>query len=141
MNKRYKVILLISIFVLIFSSVSIQAAEYNLEELIRTGMYNNIEIKQLKNELETIKRNMKLTKARSDWQANLSLNKELIEDDSITVTRSNNEQVNLSLNKNFAQDRVTVSPNAYYNFDGSEVIYGLNMNIDLYPNLPSESFN
>lgn len=138
--KNFKIVLIISIFVLLFSSLTIQAAEYNLKELIKTGLNNNIEIQKLENELETLQRNMKLTKARSDWQANLSLNKELIEDDSITVTRSNNEQVNLSLNKNFAQDRVTVSPNAYYNFDGSEVIYGLNMNIDLYPNLPSESF-
>src|SRR6056297_375537 len=139
MNKRYKVILLISIFVLIFSSVSIQAAEYNLEELIRTGMNNNIEIKQLKNELETIKRNMKLTKARSDWQANMSLNKQLIEDDAVSITRDNSEQVNLSINKKFVQNRVTLSPQASYDFDGSEVIYAINMDVDLYPNVPSES--
>jgi len=139
MNKRYKVILLISIFVLIFSSVSIQAAEYNLEELIRTGMYNNIEIKQLKNELETIQRNMKLTKARSDWQANMSLNKQLIEDDAVSITRDNSEQVNLSINKKFVQNRVTLSPQASYDFDGSEVIYAINMDVDLYPNVPSES--
>ena len=137
--KNYKIVLIISIFVLLFSSISIQAAEYNLKELIKTGLNNNIEIQKLENELETLQRNMKLTKARSDWQANLSLNKELIEDDSITVTKSSDEQVNLSLNKNFAQDRVTVSPNAYYDFDGSEVIYGLNMNVDLFPNVPSES--
>ncbi|HKL13502.1 MAG TPA: TolC family protein [Halanaerobiales bacterium] len=139
MNKRYKVILLISIFVLIFSSVSIQAAEYNLEELIRTGMNNNIEIKQLKNELETIQRNMKLTKARSDWQANMSLNKQLIEDDAVSITRDNSEQVNLSINKKFVQNRVTLSPQASYDFDGSEVIYAINMDVDLYPNVPSES--
>ena len=139
MNKRYKVILLISIFVLVFSSVSIQAAEYDLKELIRTGINNNIEIKQLKNELETIQRNMKLTKARSDWQANMSLNKQLIEGDAVSITRDNSEQVNLSINKKFAQNRVTLSPQTSYDFDGSEVIYAINMDVDLYPNVPSES--
>ena len=138
-TKNYKLILILSIFILLFSSVTIQAAEYSLEELIQTGFEKNIEIQQLKNELTTIQRNIKLNRARSDWQANLSLDKELIEDDSTVVNRNGNEEVSVSLNKNFAKDKFTVSPNAYYDFDGSEVIYGVNMNLDLYPGVPSES--
>lgn len=123
----------------LLSSTTLQAAENDLAELIKTGFDNNIEIEKLRNEMETIQRNLKLTKARGDWQADMNIDKQLIEDEAIALRRENSEQISVSINKNFAKDKVNVNPTASYNFDGSDVIYGVNMNIDLYPNLPSES--
>lgn len=123
----------------LLSSTTLQAAENDLAELIKTGFDNNIEIEKLRNEMETIQRNLKLTKARGDWQADMNIDKQLIEDEAIALRRENSEQISVSINKNFAEDKVNVNPTASYNFDGSDVIYGVNMNIDLYPNLPSES--
>lgn len=137
-NKRYRLIILSTIFLLAFTSITISAEEYDLEKLLLNGLKNNIEIKQLENEIKTINRNIQLAKARSGWQANMNINKELIEEDSIVISQGE-DQLNLSANRKLADDKVTLNPSATYDFDGSEVIYGVNMSIDLYPDIPSES--
>ena len=136
--KRYRLIILSTIVILVFTSITISAEEYDLEKLLLNGLKNNIEIKQLENEIKTINRNIQLTKARSGWQANMNINKELIEEDSIVISQGE-DQLNLSANRKLADDKVTLNPSATYDFDGSEVIYGVNMSIALYPDIPSES--
>lgn len=137
-NNKYIIIVYITLLTLIFSTVSLQAAEYNLEQLITKGLNNNLEIKQLKNDIETIKRDIKLSKSRSDWQADMNLNKVLIEEDAVSVN-SSNDQINISLNKKISEDNINVNPTVSYDFDGSEIIYGMNINMNVYPDLPSEN--
>lgn len=134
------IILSITILTLIFSATSIQAAEYNLKGLIKEGLNNNLDIKQLANDIETIKRDIELSKSRSDWQADLNLNKVLIEEDAIEVGKDN-DKINISINKKTSEDNISLNPTASYDFDGSEVIYGLNIKMNVYPDLPSENIN
>jgi len=68
----------------------------------------------------------------------MNINKELIEEDSIVISQGE-DQLNLSANRKLADDKVTLNPSATYDFDGSEVIYGVNMSIALYPDIPSET--
>ena len=138
MKNKYIVILLVTLVTLMTLSTGVQAAEYSLEELITKGLKNNLEIRQLENDIETTKRNIKLNKSRSDWQADLNLNKVLVEEDTIGVDRVN-DKVNISVNKKLSDDNINVSPTVSYDFDGSEVIYGMNINMNIYPNLPSEN--
>jgi outer membrane protein TolC len=138
MKNKYSIILFIAILTLFSLSPGLQAAEYNLEELITKGLNNNLEIRQLENDIETTKRDIKLGKSRSDWQANLNLNKVLIEEDTVEINQIN-EKVNVSLNKKISEDNINVNPTVSYDFDGSEVIYGMNVNMNIYPNLPSEN--
>ena len=138
MKNKYIVILLVTLVTLMTLSTGVQAAEYSLEELITKGLKNNLEIRQLENDIETTNRNIKLNKSRSDWQADLNLNKVLVEEDTIGVDRVN-DKVNISVNKKLSDDNINVSPTVSYDFDGSEVIYGMNINMNIYPNLPSEN--
>jgi len=138
MKNKYSVILFIAILTLLSLTSGLQAAEYNLEELITKGLNNNLEIRQLENDIETTKRDIKLGKSRSDWQANLNLNKVLIEEDTVEINQIN-EKVNVSLNKKLSEDNINVNPTVSYDFDGSDVIYGMNVNMNIYPNLPSEN--
>ena len=138
MKNKYIIILLVTLVTLMTLSTGVQAAEYSLEELITKGLKNNLEIRQLENDIETTKRNIKLNKSRSDWQADLNLNKVLVEEDTIGVDRVN-DKVNISVNKKLSDDNINVSPTVSYDFDGSEVIYGMNINMNIYPNLPSEN--
>ncbi|MCF8009571.1 MAG: TolC family protein [Halanaerobiales bacterium] len=126
------------ILILLTFSVNTYAEDYNFEKLITYGLNNNIEIRKLENEIQIIKNNIKLTNAQGDWQANLNLNKSLIEEENVIVTK-NKDQINLSINKKIVQNKLTINPNFSYDFDGSDFIYGISMNFDLYPNIPSES--
>ncbi|MCF8000511.1 MAG: TolC family protein [Halanaerobiales bacterium] len=138
MKNKYLSILLVTLVILMTLSTGIHAAEYSLGELIKKGLNNNLEIKQLENDIETTKRNIELYKSRSDWQADLSLNKVLVEEDSVGVERVN-DKVNISLNNKLSDDNININPTVSYDFDGSEIIYGMNINMDIYPNLPSEN--
>lgn len=138
LNKSRILVLFTAILILLTFAVNTFAEEYNFEKLVSYGLTNNIEIRKLKNEIQTIKNNIKLTEAQGDWQANLNLNKSLIEEENAVVSKNKN-QINLAVNKNFIQDKLTINPNASYNFDGSDFIYGISMDFDLYPNIPSES--
>lgn len=137
-NKKYMIIITISILTLIFTGGIIQAEEYNLEELIAKGLNNNLEIEQLENDIKTIKRDIQLAKSRSDWQANLNLNKILLEEDTIQISRDK-DRLDVSLNKKAVKDKINLNPTITYDFDGSEVIYGANINMNVYPNLPSDN--
>ncbi len=137
-NKKHRVILSVSLFlVILFASAAVKAADSDLKRLFTAGLDNNLEIVKLENEISTLKRNIQLNKARTDWQVNVGVNKLIVDDDS--PASMNSDKVDLSANKNFVNDKINFSTNANYDFDGSEIIYGVNLNINLYPNTPSES--
>lgn len=135
-NKKY--LITISILFLIFTGGIIQAEEYNFKELINQGLNNNLEIEQLEQDIENIKRDIKIAKSFSNWQAGLNLNKVLLEEDSIQISRDK-DRLNVSLNKKNVEDRIHLKPTLSYNFDGSKIIYGVNINMNVYPSLPSEN--
>ncbi|MGM0446249.1 MAG: TolC family protein [Bacillota bacterium] len=136
--KNNKYILIISVFFLIsIFSTSIIAAEYSLEELIVYGINNNTDINNIQSEIQTTKRNIKLNNAQVDWQANMNLNKVLVDGDTVSLNRDG-DQLSVGINKKLAEDNLTVSPNMSYDFDGTDFIYGLDLSLDVYPNIPSE---
>ena len=136
-NKRYLSLLIITFFIVSLFSINVFAAELSLEELINHGIENNIDINNIQSEIQTINNNIKLNNAQADWQANMNISKVLIDEDGVTLNRDT-DQVNVDINKKILDDKLNISPNMTYEFDGSEFIYGLNLSLDLYPNLPSE---
>ena len=136
-NKKYLPIIIIALFIVTIFSTNIIASEYSLEELINHGIKNNVDINNIQSEVQTIKRNIKLSNAQADWQANMNINKVLIDDESVNINR-NGDQLSIGIDKKLAEDNLNISPNMTYDFDGSEFIYGVDLSLDLYPNLPSE---
>ncbi len=136
-NNKYILILISAIFFISIFSANTFAAEYSLEELIEYGIENNIEINNIQSEIQTTKRNIELNNAQADWQANMNLNKVLVDDDTVNLNRDG-DQVSVGVNKKLAEDNLNINPNMSYNFDGSDFIYSLNLSVDLYPNIPSE---
>ena len=136
-NKKYIPILVIALVMVSIFSTNIFAAEYSLEVLINHGIKNNVDINNIQSEIDNIKRNIKLNNAQADWQAIMNINKVLIDNENIAINRES-DQVSVDINKKIAEDNLNISPNMTYDFDGSEFIYGLNLSLDLYPNLPSE---
>lgn len=136
--KNNKYILIISVFFLIsIFSTSIIAAEYSLEELIVYGINNNTDINNIQSEIQTTKRNIELNNAQADWQANMNLNKVLVDGDTVSLNRDG-DQLSVGINKKLAEDNLTINPNMTYDFDGTDFIYGLDLSLDVYPNIPSE---
>src|SRR6056297_3058072 len=137
-NKKHRVILSVVLFIVILlASTAVKAADSDLKKLFTTGLDNNLDIVKLENEISTLKRNLQLNKARTDWQVDVGVNKLIVEDDS--PVSMNSDKIDLSTNKNFLNDKINFSTNASYDFDGTEIIYGVNLNINLFPNIPSES--
>jgi outer membrane protein TolC len=136
-NNKYILILISALVVITTFSANTFAAEYSLEELIEYGIENNVEINNIQSEIQTTKRNIKLNNAQADWQANMNLNKVLVDDDTVNLNRDG-DQVSVGINKKLVEDNLTINPNMSYNFDGSDFIYGLNLSVDLYPEIPSE---
>lgn len=137
-NKKYLITISITIITFIFTGGIIQAEEYNIEEIIKQGLNNNLEIKQIENDIKTIKRDIQLVKSSSDWQADLNLNKVIVKEDTIQIFRDKN-RLDISLNKKAIEDKMNLNPTITYDFDGSEVVYGVNINMNVYPALPSEN--
>jgi len=137
-NKKHRVILSVVLFIVILlASTAVKAADSDLKKLFTTGLDNNLDIVKLENEISILKRNLQLNKARTDWQVDVGVNKLIVEDDS--PVSMNSDKIDLSTNKNFLNDKINFSTNASYDFDGTEIIYGVNLNINLFPNIPSES--
>src|SRR6056297_2695027 len=136
-NKKYIPILVIALVMVSIFSTNIFAAEYSLEVLINHGIKNNVDINNIQSEIDNIKRNIKLNNAQADWQAIMNINKVLIDNENIAINRES-DQVSVDINKKIANDNLNISPNMTYDFDGSEFIYGVDLSLDLYPNLPSE---
>jgi outer membrane protein TolC len=136
-NNKYLSIIVIALFIISIFSTSMFAAEYSLEKIINHGIANNVDINNIQSEIQTIKRNIELNNAQADWQANMNINKVLIDEEAVILNRDS-DQVSIDINKKILNDNLNISPNMTYDFDGSEFIYGLNLSLDLYPNLPSE---
>jgi len=159
-NLFYILILIISIiFIFIGLNINIQAKEVSLEEALNWGIENNSSIKEIKDSIETIEKNLDLIDAGYGFQTKISANPIIAgSSDKITGDSSNSTdtisstsesssgpEINLKTTKLFSngltlQSKISLKEEDL--FDLETLSEGPNMNFgvikSIYPVLPIE---
>lgn len=133
--------------IVLFSVNSAAAEEISLAEAVERGLDNNLEIRQEKNKIASLERELKMIKAQQGWQIEVSANyNELLDEGERTFTQveqgnlSNSPteggKSSLSISRNFSTG-LNLSQTAEVD-DQGESDYNINISYPLFTGVPTE---
>ncbi|MFN2341230.1 MAG: TolC family protein, partial [Halanaerobium sp.] len=149
MNRNKNLLLMTFIFLIVLFSINSAAAEeISLAEAVERGLDNNLEIRQEKNKIASLERELKTIRAQQGWQIELSANyNEVIEEGEIaqripsgSASSDSLEQggnSSLSISRNFSSG-LNLSQTAEIDDEG-ESDYQINISYPLFTGVPTES--
>jgi len=137
------------ILIVIFSINSAAAEEISLTEVLERGLNNNLEIREEKNKIASLERELKTIRAQQGWQVEVSANyNELVDEgnrkdsegalsDTNNIRISSGGNTSLNINRRF-DSGLSISQEAVYN-DQEESDYGVIISYPLFKGVPTES--
>jgi outer membrane protein TolC len=137
------------ILIVIFSINSAAAEEISLTEVLERGLNNNLEIREEKNKIASLERELKTIRAQQGWQVEVSANyNELVDEgdlmdnagalsDTNNTRNSSGGNTSLNINRRF-DSGLSISQEAVYN-DQEESDYGVIISYPLFNGVPTES--
>lgn len=148
MNRSKKILILLISLLMLFSTTSALALEeISLKEAVKIGINNNLEIRQEKNKIASLERELKTIRAQQGWQLEVSANyNEVIDEGEISqrlpAAGSTSDSLtqggssSLSISRNFSSG-FNLSQTAEID-DQGESDYQLNISYPLFTGVPTE---
>ncbi len=148
MNKSKKILIfLISLLMLFSTTFALAAEEISLEEAIKNGINNNLEIRQKKNKIVSLERELKTIRAQQGWQLELAAGYNEVLDQgqinqSFSAAGSSSDSLtqggssSLSISRNYSSG-FNLSQTAEINDEG-ESDYQINISYPLFTGVPTE---
>ena len=129
-KKIILTLILLSVFLI---SSGITAQEISIEEAIQIGLENNKQIKEVRDNIMQLERNLAIERANNDWQLNL------ITDYDYSFDREEDTKyLNITLGKTFLSG-FEITPDTKINVDEDlDTSFNISLKKQLYPQLPTK---